>query len=101
MNHQVGSGGVGFIWSTSEGSHEEEWRHSVAPIPPAKLLEIMHTSNNELEVVQQDGNLPPSGELERDSVTANSNDYDDDDVDVKDDYEVFENEVFGYRHTVL
>nr|XP_027107525.1 translation initiation factor eIF-2B subunit epsilon-like isoform X3 [Coffea arabica] len=90
---EVGSGGVGFIWSTSEGSHEEEWRHSVAPIPPAKLLEIMHTSNNELEVVQQDGNLPPSGELERDSVTANSNDYDDDDVDVKDDYEFFENEV--------
>ncbi|XP_027114447.1 uncharacterized protein [Coffea arabica] len=90
---EVGSGGVGFIWSTSEGSHEEEWRHSVAPIPAAKLLEIMHTSNNELEVVQQDGNLPPSGELERDSVTANSNDYDDDDVDVKDDYEVFENEV--------
>lgn len=88
---EVGNGGVGFIWSVSEGSHEEEWRHSVAPIPAAKLLEIMHTSNDELEAAQLDGNLPPSGELELDSVTANSND--DDNGYVKDDYEVFENEV--------
>lgn len=88
---EVGNGGVGFIWSVSEGSHEEEWRHSVAPIPAAKLLEIMHTSNDELEAAQLDGNLPPSGELELDSVTANSND--DDNGYVKDDYEIFENEV--------
>ncbi|KAL3516208.1 hypothetical protein ACH5RR_023110, partial [Cinchona calisaya] len=87
---EVGNGGLGFIWSISEGSHEEEWGHSVAPIPAAKLLEIMNISNDEVEVQQQDGNLPHSGELEPDSVVANS---DDDDNDMKDDYDFFEKEV--------
>lgn len=96
MIQQVGSGGVGFIWSVSEGSHEEELRHSVAPIPAAKLLDIMHTSNDELELPQQDGNLPHSGELEADSAVADS-----DDDEVKDDYYVFEKEVFDNWHTVL
>ena len=36
---QLGTGGVGYIWSIFEGSHEEEWRHSIALIPADNLAE--------------------------------------------------------------
>ncbi|CAA2978766.1 translation initiation factor eIF-2B subunit epsilon [Olea europaea subsp. europaea] len=85
---EVGDGGVGFIWSLGEGGHEEEWRHSVAPIPADKLIEIIRTATDELEISNQDGNfLPPSGELEPDSVDNDS------DEDARDDYSYFEKEV--------
>ncbi|CAK9143101.1 unnamed protein product [Ilex paraguariensis] len=89
---EVGNGGVGFIWSVSEGGHEEEWRHSVAPIPADKLFESIQPTNDELEISTQDGNvLPLSGELEPDSVM---NDSDDDDiVDIRVDSAYFEKEV--------
>lgn len=85
---QVGRGGVGFIWSISEAGHEEEWRHSVAPIPADKLDEILYALNDRLESSITDENLPPSGELEPESVTSEN--YDD---DIKDDYHFFEKEV--------
>ncbi|KAL2528095.1 Trimeric LpxA-like enzyme [Forsythia ovata] len=85
---EVGNGGVGFIWSHGEGGHEEEWRHSVAPIPADRLVEIIKTATDELEISNRDGNvLPPSGELEPDSVDNDS------DEDVRDDYAYFEKEV--------
>ncbi|KAL8473248.1 hypothetical protein ACS0TY_030180 [Phlomoides rotata] len=84
---EVGNGGVGFIWSVGEGGHGEEWRHSVAPIPADRLVEIMKTATDELEISNEDGTaLPPSGELEPDSL------YDSDE-DVKDDSTHFEREV--------
>ncbi|CAI9102454.1 OLC1v1000729C1 [Oldenlandia corymbosa var. corymbosa] len=92
---EVGNGGVGLIWSTSEGSHEEEWRHSVAPIPADKL-EILYTSNDELEVLHQDGNVPPPEEMERDSVASDSSE------DIKDEFQTFEKEVFAtFERAVL
>ncbi|KAI3451486.1 hypothetical protein Pfo_008151 [Paulownia fortunei] len=84
---EVGNGGVGFIWSVSEGGHEEEWRHSVAPIPADRLVEIIKNATDELEISNEDGNiLPPSGELEPNSVN-------DSDEDVRDDSVHFEKEV--------
>ncbi|KAI3853647.1 hypothetical protein MKW98_025164 [Papaver atlanticum] len=39
-NAEAGVSGVGYIWSVCEGGHEEEWRHSVAPIPANKIAEL-------------------------------------------------------------
>ncbi|XP_073310206.1 uncharacterized protein [Primulina huaijiensis] len=85
---EVGNGGVGFIWSASEGAHEEEWRHSVAPIPADKLVEMIKSATDELEVSNLDGDvLPHSGELEPDSIDS------DFDGDVRGDSAHFEKEV--------
>lgn len=74
---EVGSGGVGYIWLVCEGGQEEEWKHSVAPIPADKLAEVMHATDDEIELPAQDGNvLPLSGELKSESM---SNDSEDDD----------------------
>ncbi|KAK9292183.1 hypothetical protein L1049_020143 [Liquidambar formosana] len=86
---EVGTGGVGYIWSVCEGGHEEEWRHSVAPIPADKLAEVMQTTDDELELSAQDGNvLPPSGELKHDFDSE-----DDDNEDSRDESVYFEKEV--------
>ncbi|KAA8536938.1 hypothetical protein F0562_029416 [Nyssa sinensis] len=87
---EVGTGGVGYIWSLIEGGHEEEWRHSVAPIPADKLAEVIQAMNDDLEISDASV-LPPSGELKPDSV---SNDTDNDDVEyIRDDSVYFEKEV--------
>ncbi|KAL0005735.1 hypothetical protein SO802_013296 [Lithocarpus litseifolius] len=86
--YELGTGGVGYIWSICEGSHEEEWRHSIAPIPADKLAEAMQTTDDDLELLTQDGSvLPPSGELKPDS------NYSDDNEDPRDDSLYFEKEV--------
>ncbi|XP_065852473.1 uncharacterized protein [Euphorbia lathyris] len=85
---EVGTGGAGYIWSIPEGGHEDEWKHSVAPIPAEKLAEVLQALEDDLELLKLDGNaLSLSGELKADS---NSNDSDDDD-DSRD--ETFEKEV--------
>lgn len=38
---QVGATGAGYRWSIKDGSHDEEWRYSVAPIPVEKIEEMM------------------------------------------------------------
>jgi translation initiation factor eIF-2B subunit epsilon len=71
---QLGTGGVGYVWSVCEGSHEEEWRHSIAPIPADKLAEAMQTTDDDLELLTHDGSvLPTARELKPDY-----NDSDDD-----------------------
>nr|GLL39516.1 translation initiation factor eIF-2B subunit epsilon-like [Ipomoea trifida]GMD55934.1 translation initiation factor eIF-2B subunit epsilon-like [Ipomoea batatas] len=88
---QVGNGGVGYIWSVSEYGLDDEWKHSVAPIPADKLVGITQTLTDELDVPNPDGNiLPHSGELELDSVT---NDSIDDAEDIRDESVFFEKEV--------
>ncbi|KAJ9680368.1 hypothetical protein PVL29_019632 [Vitis rotundifolia] len=89
---EVGSGGVGYIWSICEGGHEEEWRHSVAPTSADKLTEVMQATDDDLELTTQGSNvLLPSGELVPDS---NSNlSEDDDNEDSRDDSVYFEKEV--------
>ena len=84
---QLGTGGVGYVWSICEGIHEEEWRQSIAPIPADKLAEAMQSTDDDLELLTQDGGvLPPSGELKPDSS-------DDDNEDSRDDSAYFEKEV--------
>ncbi|KAG5087155.1 hypothetical protein JHK82_054552 [Glycine max] len=86
---QLGMVGAGHVWSTCEGSHEEEWRHSVAPIPKDKILEAIKTMEDDLELTHDDSFLPPSGELK-----PNSNYSDDDDhEDSRDDSYYFDKEL--------
>ncbi|EPS63911.1 hypothetical protein M569_10871, partial [Genlisea aurea] len=81
---EVGDGGAGFIWSVGEGGYEEEWRHSVAPIPEERLVEFI---KHELEISNGDDRVQPiSGELEPGSI-------DDSDEDVRVDSDHFEKEV--------
>lgn len=89
---EVGNGGAGFIWSINEGGHEEEWRHSVAPIPADKLVELTQATYDDLDMLTQDGNLlARSGELELGSTVGDSDD--DDAEDIRDDSLYFEKEV--------
>ncbi|KAJ6679149.1 TRANSLATION INITIATION FACTOR EIF-2B SUBUNIT EPSILON [Salix purpurea] len=61
---QLGPGCVGHVWSICEGAREEEWRHSVAPIPADKLTEAIQSLEDDLELLNLDGNaLSVSGEL--------------------------------------
>jgi translation initiation factor eIF-2B subunit epsilon len=86
--NQLGTGGVGYVWSVCEGSHEEEWRHSIAPIPADKLARAMQTTDDGLELLTHDGSvLPTAGELKPD--------YNDSDDDVNEDSrgDSFETEV--------
>ncbi|OIW13547.1 hypothetical protein TanjilG_29288 [Lupinus angustifolius] len=85
---QLGVGGVGYIWSKCEGGHEEEWRHSVAPIPADKISEAMKIMEDELELTYDGSILPPSGELKPDC-----NDSEDDDNEDSRDDSYFEKEV--------
>ncbi|XVE90136.1 hypothetical protein DITRI_Ditri20bG0053900 [Diplodiscus trichospermus] len=89
---ELGTGGVGYIWSIFEGAHDEEWRHSVAPIPTDKLAKIMLDKDEDEELLTQDRNvLSPSGELKSDSDSNVS--QDDDNDGSRDDYVSFEKEV--------
>lgn len=90
---QLGTGGVGYIY----GRHEEEWRHSVAPIPADRLAEITHAIDDDQEFVTQDGTaLSASGELMSDTNTnASEGDIRE---DSKDDFLYFEKEVnYGFN----
>ncbi|CAN4108654.1 unnamed protein product [Withania somnifera] len=80
-----------FIWLVSEGGQEEDWRHSVAPIPVDKLFAVMQITNDEADIANENGAfLPPSGELGPDSITNDSNE---DAEDTRDDSIIFEREV--------
>ncbi|XP_010528820.1 PREDICTED: translation initiation factor eIF-2B subunit epsilon-like isoform X2 [Tarenaya hassleriana] len=85
---ELGPGGAGYIWEACEGAHDEEWKHSVAPIPKDKLAEITQaTVDDEDMLAQDDGVLPPSGELKSDADSLADNEYS------NDDYSIFEKEV--------
>ncbi|XP_071702394.1 translation initiation factor eIF2B subunit epsilon-like [Rutidosis leptorrhynchoides] len=82
---EIGNGGCGFIWSTSEVDHEEEWRHSVAPISALKLKELVKKAYDDVEMGLQDDpfNPLPDG---RESGTES-------DDEIKDESQYFEKEV--------
>ncbi|KAB5511956.1 hypothetical protein DKX38_028984 [Salix brachista] len=89
---QLGPGGVSHVWSICEGAREEEWRHSVAPIPADKLTEAIQSLEDDLELLNLYGNaLSVSGELKS---GRNGTDSEDDDVeDSRDDSIYYEREV--------
>lgn len=79
---QLGPGGVGYIWLFSEGSHDEEWRHSVAPIPAEKLAEATEAMDDELELAPNGSILPPSENLKLDySEEDDIEDFRDESID--------------------
>ncbi|KAG6599283.1 hypothetical protein SDJN03_09061, partial [Cucurbita argyrosperma subsp. sororia] len=87
---ELGNGGIGHVWSICEGSVEEEWRHSVAPIPADKLEKILQkATDDELELTRDANVLPTSGELKSDSNVSDG----DDNEDSRDDSIHFEKEV--------
>ncbi|KAA3487424.1 translation initiation factor eIF-2B subunit epsilon-like [Gossypium australe] len=89
---ELGTGGVGYIWTVFEGAYDEEWRHSVAPIPTDKLVKLMLDKDEDEELLTQDGNvISASRELKADSDGNGSED--DDNEDSRDDYVSFEKEV--------
>lgn len=86
INSSENGDSSGFIWSISEVDHEE-WRHSVAPIPESKLMELTQLVYDDLEKpVQDDPILMFRDGNERDS----GNESDD---DIKDESQYFEKEV--------
>lgn len=63
--------GAGYIWSSCEGGNEDEWRHSIAPIPVDKLSQSMPNSFADNEAPDQDmSSIPASGELQPDSAST-------------------------------
>lgn len=82
---EIGNGGRGFIWSMSEVDHEEEWRHSVAPIPALKLIELTQAVYDIDIGVQDDPLIPLPDERESNSES--------DDDDIRDESQYFEKEV--------
>ncbi|KVH99637.1 translation initiation factor eIF-2B subunit epsilon isoform X1 [Cynara cardunculus var. scolymus] len=81
----IGNGGRGFIWSISEIAREEDWRHSVAPIPAQKLIELTQAVYDDLEFPDQDDPLLPLAD-ERESATESED-------DTRDESQYFEREV--------
>ncbi|CAI0628013.1 unnamed protein product [Linum tenue] len=82
---QLGPGGAGFIWSACDGGCEEEWRHSVAPIPTDQLAKALLAMEEDLEIVNvQENALTPSGELKPGSDDDDSDNMDDFNVDTVD-----------------
>ena len=95
---KVGSGGAGYIWSACEGGREEEWRHSVAPIPKDKLAEISQAEKDNLDQLDSnDGSNPPSGELQAPSNNSNFHNTE----ESMDDYLLFEKEVHDSRFKIF
>lgn len=62
----MGKTGAGYKWSIRDGGQEEEWRHSVAPIPPEKIREIM-AAEEEGEIEEADHDV---GAVARDAVAG-------------------------------
>ncbi|KAL4565810.1 hypothetical protein LXL04_029916 [Taraxacum kok-saghyz] len=84
IGSDIGENGRGVIWSISEVDHEEEWRHSVSPIPDSKLIELTQLVNEDLEVLIQDDQFLPIDVRESDTES---------DGDVRDESQHFEKEV--------
>jgi translation initiation factor eIF-2B subunit epsilon len=57
---QGGESGAGYRWAVRDGGQEEEWRHSVAPIPPEKIQEIV-AANREHDVEEVDYDIRALG----------------------------------------
>ncbi|KAG2326765.1 hypothetical protein Bca52824_009493 [Brassica carinata] len=85
---ELGPDGAGYIWEVCEGAHDEEWKHSVAPIPEDKLAEITQAMDD--DDMEDESVVPTSGELKSDADSINT-----DVNDPGDDYGYFEKEVEG------
>ncbi|KAF3576369.1 hypothetical protein DY000_02035281 [Brassica cretica] len=85
----LGPDEAGYIWEVCEGDHDEEWKHSVAPIPKDKLDEITQAMDDD-DDLEDESVVPTSGELKSDADSINT-----DVNDPGDEYGYFEREVEG------
>ena len=80
---ELGPDGAGYIWEICDSAHDEEWKHSVVPIPMDKLADITGAMDD--DDIEDDIVVPPSGELKSDTDIINT--------DANDSYGDFEREV--------
>ncbi|KAG7542386.1 Nucleotidyl transferase domain [Arabidopsis thaliana x Arabidopsis arenosa] len=80
---ELGPDGTGYIWKVCDSAHDEEWKHSVVPIPMDKLADITRAMDD--DDIEDESVVPPSGELKSDTDSINT--------DANDDYGYFEREV--------
>ncbi|KAF3556836.1 hypothetical protein F2Q69_00017337 [Brassica cretica] len=85
----LGPDEAGYIWEVCEGDHDEDWKHSVAPIPKDKLDEITQAMDDD-DDLEDESVVPTSGELKSDADSINT-----DVNDPGDEYGYFEREVEG------
>ncbi|KAG0628658.1 hypothetical protein M758_1G043500 [Ceratodon purpureus] len=52
---EIGDTGAGYRWSR-DGGHEEDWRHSVAPVPAEKIRELI-AAEEEGEIEEADNDI--------------------------------------------
>ncbi|KAG0470226.1 hypothetical protein HPP92_016926 [Vanilla planifolia] len=62
--------GAAYIWSSLEGVNEDEWRHSIAPIPAEKFSEFLQKAYADINAPEQDVNIPAYGEILPDSEST-------------------------------
>lgn len=87
---EISISGSGYIWSACEAGLDEEWRHSIAPIPAEKLNDFFLNAHAEHDESNQDIScFPTSGELPPGSETTGVDDGEEDYRDSAD----FEKEV--------
>ena len=66
--------GLGFVWS----SEEDEWRQSVAPIPPEKLVQLSSNAYNYVDSCYLDASTSSAArDLQPESENSDSNGSDD------------------------
>ncbi|CAL9225916.1 unnamed protein product [Arabidopsis halleri] len=80
---ELGPDRTGYIWEVCDSAHDEEWKHSVIPIPMDKLADITRAMDD--DDIEDESVVPPSGELKSDTDSINT--------DANDDYGYFEREV--------
>lgn len=80
---EVGETGAGYRWSNRDGSQEEDWRHSVAPIPADKIRELV-SAEEEGEIEEADNDF---GAAARDSIAGTGVEGDEETEDDEDDFE--------------
>lgn len=68
---EVGVTGTGYKWSLGESNQEEEWRHSVSPIPYEKIQELILKKRFDFDDTALDiGTVQTTGESKPDSEIA-------------------------------
>ncbi|CAN1167950.1 Probable translation initiation factor eIF-2B subunit epsilon [Linum perenne] len=72
---QLGPGGAGYVWSVCDGGYDEEWRHSVAPIPAEKLAEALVPIDDDLETSDDDDKEPKPGTDGTEGTDGNELDF--------------------------
>lgn len=87
---EVGASGAGYRWSVKDGSQDDDWRYSIAPIPADRIREMtMKEQQEDLDDTVQDAGVVSGPDNAR-----NSEDEEDEDEDAKLDFDKEVEETF-------